>query len=69
MGNFVDFVIAAQKDKGLLAKFLQADTVADLEALFSKEYSMISSDDCRKLLAAKEQATAQSATSGVWPQY
>ena len=54
MSNFIDFILAAQKDERLAREFLELLDAGAMEAFFStKGYTGISAQDCNKLLEAK----------------
>ncbi len=52
--SFIDFVVDAQNDASLANAFFDADTVEALEDFFKKNKYAVSGEDCKKLLAAKD---------------
>jgi hypothetical protein len=53
--NFIDFILAAKDDNGLLKGFAVNNSTQDLKAFFEAEgFNGINEDECDKLLIAKE---------------
>jgi len=53
-GNFIDFILDAQKDQILAGEFLQQKTAKQLADFFEKHHYLgIEKDDPRKIIKAK----------------
>ena len=59
MGNFVDFILNAQKDRKLAMEFLQQENADQLAAFFKKhQYRSIDQADPGKIMEAKSNFSA-----------
>ena len=54
MGNFIDFIINAQKDEDLLKGFIECQTVDELKNFFGESY-ILDKEDYPKLIKAKNE--------------
>ncbi len=58
MANFIDFILRAQTDPALVAKFLTTDDPTDLQNLFNDEGITLDPGDIPKLIKAKKNLQA-----------
>lgn len=53
--NFIDFILAAQQEEGLLKEFAEAKNLKKLTEFFEKKGYEITKKDCKKLIEAKKE--------------